>query len=62
MAARGGYKGGTGKAVFQNAPGAHIAAFFVSWINPRLRPQNAAMGQIERPRGQIWAAPVQLAS
>ena len=36
MAARGGYKGGTGKAVFQNAPGAHIAAFFVSWIKSPL--------------------------
>lgn len=36
MAARGGYKGGTEKAAFQNAPGAHIAAFFVSWIKSPL--------------------------
>lgn len=36
MAARGGYKGGTGKAAFQNAPGVHIAAFFVPWIKSPL--------------------------
>lgn len=36
MAARGGYKGGTEKAAFQNAPGAHIAAFFVPWIKSPL--------------------------
>ena len=49
MAARGGYKGGAGKAAFHNAPGAHIAAFFVSWIKSPLASVKCCYGANRAP-------------
>ena len=63
MAARGGYKGGTGKAAFQNAPGTHIAAFFNSWIKSPLASVKCRYGaNTGAHAGRYAAAPVQLVS